>query len=521
MDIEISNLLDAIESNISLNAYKLNTFATNYFNSLMEKLNTCDETTINEVLDRIEIIADSSEAEASILLYSMILIYRQDKKIITKILLCTFKNREILGCDNVFFIYQQALRLIFRYPETDYNEIFKLNHNLYKYCLSNYANLLQPECSPIPMQDRNEKFVLVITQQLVLHLHAPSRITLDTCKYLIDSGYKVLLIDTTEYLSSVHSLEFLYSSKASYINDYLEVDSLQWKGTDIPYFQCEENMPNYETIRQLLLLVRELKPAYAISIASGTIFEGLLAKLVPVLSIPMTYELTVSGENYQMYSGKKDAKYYERLNILGLTDDNILYSDHYGFSLLEQKETHTRSEINLSEDDFVMVLADGVLVDVLDENFFNCFKNILQSVPNAKLILIGPINSSELNMYLDDNIICLGYVNDYLSWLDICDLYINPKRRGGGTSCVEAMYKGLPIVTCNYGDIAVNAGFEFCVDDYDDYPETVKRYHDDKEFYGRMSLLAKERASKLLNAKELFLETFEKFKAKSNCLSDR
>lgn len=74
MDIEISNLLDAIESNISLNAYKLNTFATNYFNSLMEKLNTCDETTINEVLDRIEIIADSSEAEASILLYSMILI---------------------------------------------------------------------------------------------------------------------------------------------------------------------------------------------------------------------------------------------------------------------------------------------------------------------------------------------------------------------------------------------------------------------------------------------------------------
>lgn len=515
MNLEISDLLDALESNISLNAYKLNTFATNYFNSIVENLKTCDEITAKEILDRIEVIADNSEAEAALLLYSMIFIYRQDKQIVTKILLCTFKNREILGCDNVFFVYQQVLNMNFRCPKTDSDEIFKLNLDLYKYCLSTYANLLQLECSPIPLQNRNEKLVLVITKQLISHSHAPSRITLDRCKFLIDSGYKVLLINTAELLSSVHSLEFLYNSKASYTNEYLEINSLQWNGAEIPYFQCEENMPNYESIRQLLLMIRELKPAYAISIASGTIFEGLLAHIIPVLCIPMSYELTISGANYQIYSGEKDSHYYKRLNALGLTEDNILHADHYGFSILEQKETHTRSEINLTEDDFVMVVSGGRLIDELSDSFVNCFRNILQQVPNAKLILIGPINISDINTDLGNHIICLGYVNDYLSWLDICDLYINPKRKGGGTSCVEAMYKGLPIVTCNYGDIAINAGHEFCVNDYDDYPQLIKRYYNDKEFYSRMSLLAKERASELLNAKDLFLDTFEKFKSKS------
>jgi predicted O-linked N-acetylglucosamine transferase (SPINDLY family) len=33
------------------------------------------------------------------------------------------------------------------------------------------------------------------------------------------------------------------------------------------------------------------------------------------------------------------------------------------------------------------------------------------------------------------------------------DIYINPTRRGGGTSAVEALSKGIPVITVNYGKL--------------------------------------------------------------------
>ena len=100
-----------------------------------------------------------------------------------------------------------------------------------------------------------------------------------------------------------------------------------------------------------------------------------------------------------------------------------------------------------------------------------------------------------------------------MSYFEICDLYINPHRKGGGTSCVEAMYKGLPVVTDDYGDVATNAGEVFVVgSDYSNFPSVVLKYYEDKEFYKKQQQLAISRANKLLNAEGEFVKAIDEFK---------
>ena len=98
----------------------------------------------------------------------------------------------------------------------------------------------------------------------------------------------------------------------------------------------------------------------------------------------------------------------------------------------------------------------------------------------------------------------IGYCDDILSRIENCDLYVNPTRKGGGTSCVEAMYKGLPVVSVNYGDVAVNAGDEFCVSDYEEMKKQIMKYYTDKEYYSKMSTKAKERVKILLDTESEF-----------------
>lgn len=93
----------------------------------------------------------------------------------------------------------------------------------------------------------------------------------------------------------------------------------------------------------------------------------------------------------------------------------------------------------------------------------------------------------------------------YIVRIELCDLYVNPTRKGGGTSAVEAMYKGKPAVSVGYGDVAGIIGEEFCCADYDEMVEIIKRYSADKQFYQEQS----ERAYKLA---EEYLDTDGEFK---------
>ena len=63
------------------------------------------------------------------------------------------------------------------------------------------------------------------------------------------------------------------------------------------------------------------------------------------------------------------------------------------------------------------------------------------------------------------------------------NLYLNPKRSGGGFSSAMALTAGIPVVTLPNCDVSYNVGETFTVPDTEIMINEICRYAEDKEFY--------------------------------------
>ena len=96
----------------------------------------------------------------------------------------------------------------------------------------------------------------------------------------------------------------------------------------------------------------------------------------------------------------------------------------------------------------------------------------------------------------------IGYCQDVSALMEICDLYINPPRLGGGFSVIEAFDKGKPGVYMKVGDVYTSGGEDFAVDTYDDMYNEIIRYKEDKVYYDKMAQKGRERAKLMTSSVE-------------------
>ena len=73
------------------------------------------------------------------------------------------------------------------------------------------------------------------------------------------------------------------------------------------------------------------------------------------------------------------------------------------------------------------------------------------------------------------------------------------------------MYKGLPVVTLDYGDVSLGAGEDFGVSNYEEIRKSILHCMTDSKFYAKMSQKARERAEYMLDSKQAFEELINEF----------
>ncbi len=239
--------------------------------------------------------------------------------------------------------------------------------------------------------------------------------------------------------------------------------------------------------------------------------SNLANKIIPVVTVglgPADFEYTTTS--YQTLSRKITETDIRLLSELGINEKHVIESV-FTSSLKPQTEKIARGELGIPEDKFLIIVVGARL----DQEVTDEFLKTMNDVVSDKMILcfLGYFNEYEnkLSKYpeLMKNSKFLGFCNDILSRMEICDLYVNPLRKGGGTSCVEAMYMGVPVVTCGYGDVSVNVGEDFWVEDYDEMKSKILQYYNDREFYEIMSEKARKRTEKLLDTEGEFVRILD------------
>lgn len=461
-----------------------------------------EEDLIKKVIEIFSKSKSDKNSYAYIFLQSIIINITLDEKELVDLEEYVIENEE-LDAGTKHFLFYQIKSLMFCNKKLTTENTVLLKWKLFEQIVGLYKRLIHTELKYIPRNERNHSIVLVVTEQFLTTEHGPTKTALDRCKTLINKMKKeVVLIDTAEYGNFYSNCPFYNALYGTYIQQNSELQEVEWKDVTVPYVQCENNMPNPESIEALLETVYTLKPEHIVMIGGNSIFANLADEIIPVLAVglsPSAMENTMVS--YQTLSRKLSDEDIRILHAMGKSEDSVIYSV-FTSGLKEQTEHITRKELGIEEKCFVMAVIGARLDAEVTESFCDMLEEVLED--GMQVVFIGRFEKYyEINEKKYPNLKkyskYLGFCSDILSRLECCDLYVNPIRSGGGTSSVEALYKGIPVVTTEYGDVATNVGEAFWVKDYEEMKLRIKQYRYDIDYYHRQSKYALEKVKGLLD----------------------
>lgn len=418
------------------------------------------------------------------------------------------KDSEYFSWDEKYFLRWQLMGILFCSGKTgDYDTSF-LQYDLYQKI---YIDFKKKFNNIKKITTRNPDLVFVTTQQFLSLEHAPTKTTLDRA-YILKKVLKkqVIIINTAEQYGG-KKIALPYIKSASYNNNLPQ--NIVYNDTTIPYMQFDPNMPNIENCSEFIDFISKYKPSYIVNIGGNSLLVDLCNEFIPVLNVNTVFSsLSYSKAFIQTIGKTLDTNDINFLHHMNKNIDNVI-EGRFTFWLKPQQCTYTRAQFNLNENTFIMAVIGGRLTTEITEEFIKTLHPAFKE--GALLFIIGTMDSYEkfcLNDILfAEHSIYLGFQDDVLALLELCDLYVNPKRSGGGSSVVEAMYKGCPAVSLNIGDVSVSAGPDFCVNSYNEMSEKILQYMFDKDYYKTMSQKAIKRANYNLDSTSAFTEIITEF----------
>lgn len=410
--------------------------------------------------------------------------------------------------ENKFYLYYQFVSFNFVVSEIVDNEIEELMDDFYSHIYKLYYNEVAVSCEIIPKEERNQNLVVVFTSQVLNLNHGPTKTLLDRC-YILEEVLKkkVLVINTAECAPTYGKIDFFRAGIGNYFEEYLESDNLPYKGKKYAFLQCPKEMPQVAIIQQILEVIKEEKPYFILTIGGSSIVSDICSNVIPSLTISLApSDRAMTRGQFQTIGRKISKNDLKWLRKHEYSKEHIIES-LFTSAFKEQTHKYTREQLGLPEKGFIAVLVGGRLDWEVDEVCMNMLLNLMKN--GIYIAFVGRFEKYDEkainNQLFREYSINLGFQEDVLAVYECCNLYINPRRIGGGTSVAEALYKGLPVVTMDFGDGAVGTGEDFFVKDYDEMYYKVLQYANNGEFFALMSDKAKKRAEKLMDSETEFV----------------
>lgn len=112
-------------------------------------------------------------------------------------------------------------------------------------------------------------------------LHAPTKTLLDRCYVLQKYMRKrVLIVNTAMQIPRKGAAPFFEMKDSVYNAEYLTKTELEYKGEHFAFLQCEDDMPNLDTIVSLAKLVVTQKPEFLLNIGGSDICADICGLFV-------------------------------------------------------------------------------------------------------------------------------------------------------------------------------------------------------------------------------------------------
>lgn len=409
----------------------------------------------------------------------------------------------ILTVAHLEFLYYQVTCSLFRHPEYKSGKIDVLLKQIYDRILEELRETVKVH-SRKP-EERDMKKVVVVTPVILGENHAPTHSMLERSDMLEKLfGVNVCLISAKEGIFEKGIFPYYRVTSTNCIAEYSGKNTYRYKDRTFGFYQGERTLDSREGMQELVDYVEQVNPYYILYIGGQSYVADLLNQICPVITVATVFSSVPDCNTAFAMVGRKISR-EEREKC-----KSELIEVPFSFELKEKKRDYTREELGIPQGEFVM----AVVGNRLDYDVKDAFLECIQSLEQGFLLFIGSFETYEQKAgkypWLKTRSRSLGRVEDVIGILECADLYVNPKRLGGGFSVIEAFHAGIPAVSINYGDVAVAAGEEFCVANYDEMLELIRRYQSNADFYQEKCARAKVREQEMTNGEAVFGEGIKK-----------
>lgn len=296
--------------------------------------------------------------------------------------------------------------------------------------------------------------VLILTEQFLQPPHAPSKDALEFGRRFQDAGRNVMIASTCAVGAQLYST-ILPGARGSVIESLGGVSGLTFEGRRFDYHQPESGRFNNETVVETLAVIEEFDPAFVLAIGGQNLVAELMTPRSFVVLYPTFAGLPTSKTLNFFLWREPTVEAASLLRRVGL-EDRCLFAQHPGFEPPASTERFTRGQFNLPPDAFVFAVV-GMRLDLdVGDDFIALMRAIRARRPNAHFLFVGDFTGFAERVGADPALAAgathIGHQSDVMAAFELCDAYINPTRKGGGSAIVHAITAGLPALSVNIGD---------------------------------------------------------------------
>ncbi len=356
---------------------------------------------------------------------------------------------------------------------------YKLKRKLHRQNVEKISKCLDKNYVYKNVDERDKKHIVIVTEQILGLNHAPTKFVLEYASVLRKYyDYNVLVVSIPSDV--IMPVDLWYEPRVMYRSVKLDktITPIKHKDALIMIYQLSMSKESMDDYRTLLDLVYNWNPIFILKMGVFNPIADVIGKFTTSVSMGMTIKCPVSDADVLVrIDGSEEEE--------GIDDNQIQLFMENKFPVIMNENSDvkvTRKELGIPEDKFVIAVVGNRLEKDITTEFIDVLNKIMNINDDMVIAIIGEADSIK-QRWSDKKVYFLGYRADLQEVYEVVDLYINPKRTGGGYSGAMAVKKGVPVVTLPDCDVAYHVGKGFVVGDYDEMIDEVGRYINDKEYY--------------------------------------
>ena len=383
-------------------------------------------------------------------------------------------------------MYETMLRIYGKY--IGYRKI----RALHKKNVQMISDKLELHYEYMPLSVRNRKRIIIATEQILSQLHAPTKIVCEYA-YVLEKmlGYEVIIVVAPSDIQL--GLELWYRPRVlcSVESPTNSID-LIYRDITLRIYQVRmtEGINKYSDFFQI---INEFKPYFVINLGVLNPVADIFSYMTNVVAIAMSTGYPVSEADILV---KKGNGVDDDVNERVIAGQKCIYvTEKYPIVLTENTDKVDYDKYDLPKDKFIISVVGNRLNDEIDADFEKVIKWALENFPQTVVVFVGPADSilEHFKVEMDNQrVIGIKFCRELMEFYNCVDLYLNPRRSGGGVSSVMALNAGVPVVTLPDCDVAVNVGKNYEVSDFDKMKKEISKYINDSEYYEKQSLWARK-----------------------------